>query len=689
MLQAKYIQQSLSYFNRWTRNKVAILISLKRIVKICVLSVSLLIIRETASVDAQVSGTSTLSKIIDLEEVEVVGQASPDVFSQIARTITIISSQEISSSPASSIQDLLEYIAGVDIRQRNTHGVQADIQIRGGTFDQVLIMLNGISISDPQTGHFNLNLPISLSSIDRIEILHGSAARYYGSNAYKGVINIITRKEKNELSGGITFGSYSLLNTQFSAGRTTEKYFHNLDFSKSKSNGYAHNTDFSIGNINYEGGLKFSPLNIFWQGGISAKSFGANDFYSPVFPDQYEETETGFASLGVETKGSIKLKGHVWYRQHKDYFLLKRDEPSFYENFHKTDVYGIKISTDLNSDFGKTHIGFGAREESILSTILGNELEEPVAIKGLDSIWYSHKYHRNNIGFHFDQRYQTEHFFISGGFLLNRNPDYENIWGIFPGLDMSYKILEDRLKIFSSAGRSLRLPTFTDMFYSDPVNSGNPLLQPEELLSFESGVDFKIKKFGTRLTYFRDYGKEVIDWAMFEGSNVYEARNIAEVHSKGMELHLEYKSESDSRNVVLKKFFVDYAYTELDLPEANYESKYAGDYLRHKFIVSTIVQLYSSFAIDYRISYSSRNGTYPDFDEAQGIRITSPFKAYWMNDVSISYTRPAYKVYIKVSNLFDIEYNDIGNLIQPGRWITGGMEFKLSKFQDVFFASTI
>ena len=682
MLQTKYIQKSVSHFSRWTRNKAAVLMSLKRIVKICVLSVALLIIQEVSGLQAQKTDTTTLSKIIDLEEVEVVGQASPDVFSQIARTVTVISSQEISSSPASTIQDLLEYVVGVDIRQRNTNGVQADIQLRGGTFDQVLIMLNGISISDPQTGHFNLNLPISLSSIDRIEILHGSAARYYGSNAYKGVINIISRKEKNELFAGIAFGAYGLVDNQFSAGISKEKYYHNLDFAKSKSNGYAHNTDFSIGNINYEGGIKLRPVNIFWQGGISGKSFGANDFYSPVFPDQFEEAEIGFGSLGFETTGLLKILTHAWFRQHKDHFLLKRDEPSFYENFHKTDVYGIKISTDLNSVFGITHIGFEVRKESILSTVLGNDLSEPKAIKGVDSVWYSKSYERDNLGLHFDQKYQTEHFYISGGFLINRNPDYSNKWEIFPGLDISYKILNDRVKIFSSAGKSLRLPTFTDMFYSDPVNSGNPLLQPEELLSFEWGMEYKAKYLTSGLTYFLDYGNNVIDWIMLEASDVYEARNIAEVQTRGIEMRLGYNNANDAGNFILKRFFVNYAYTDSDFSEGNYESKYAGDFLKHKFALSTIMQLASNIHIDYRLSYSSRNGSYVDFDEINGIRFSSPFEAYWMNDVGISYTQPSFKVYLKASNLFDVEYNDVGNLIQAGRWITTGFEFKLEKLFD-------
>ena len=220
------------------------------------------------------------------------------------------------------------------------------------------------------------------------------------------------------------------------------------------------------------------------------------------------------------------------------------------------------------------------------------------------------------------------------------------------------------------------------MFYSDPVNNGNPLLQPEELLSFEWGMEYKTKHLTSGLTYFQDYGNNVIDWIMLESSGVYEAGNIAKIQTNGIEMRLGYNNATDAGNFILKRFFVNYAFTNSYFSEGNYESKYAGDFLKHKFALSSIVQLTSNIQIDYRLSYSSRNGSYADFDEINGIHFSSPFEAYWMNDLSISYKRASVKVYLKVSNLFDVEYNDIGNLVQPGRWISAGFDFKLEKLYD-------
>jgi len=148
----------------------------------------------------------------DLDEIEVSAQRSPALYSQVARIVSVIERKEIEASPAQSVQDLLEYVAGIDVRQRGAEGVQADVSIRGGTFDQTLILLNGINITDPQTGHHNLNIPVSLSQIERIEILEGPAARVYGPNAFSGAINIVTLQNDSksvrlQLSGG-SFGYF-------------------------------------------------------------------------------------------------------------------------------------------------------------------------------------------------------------------------------------------------------------------------------------------------------------------------------------------------------------------------------------------------------------------------------------------------------------------------------------------------
>ncbi len=196
-----FIFKSLIHFKHWTRSGAGVLISLKKHIKIGVLLFTMSIVTLPAHVFAQTQDTVRSKKNVNLQEVEIVGQASPEIYSQEARKVTVITHDEINSLPVSTLQDLLEYAAGVDVRQRNTNGVQADLQIRGGSFDQVMVLLNGVNITDPQTGHFDLDLPVSLSAIERIEILNGSGARIYGPDAYKGVINIVTKKSSNEASG--------------------------------------------------------------------------------------------------------------------------------------------------------------------------------------------------------------------------------------------------------------------------------------------------------------------------------------------------------------------------------------------------------------------------------------------------------------------------------------------------------
>ena len=193
-------------FSKWKRKGFSLFQTLKREVVISVLLVSYLVSVPAISL-ASDKDTTEVNMQYDLEEIEVSAQRSPALYSQVARIISVIERKEIESVPAQSVQDLLEYVAGVDVRQRGAEGVQADVSVRGGTFDQTLILLNGINITDPQTGHHNLNFPVSLNQIERIEVLEGPAARIYGPNAFSGAINIVTRHPdaslvQVELTGG-------------------------------------------------------------------------------------------------------------------------------------------------------------------------------------------------------------------------------------------------------------------------------------------------------------------------------------------------------------------------------------------------------------------------------------------------------------------------------------------------------
>ena len=627
----------------------------------------------------QVKDTVFTTRNFELGEVEIIGQRVPAVYSHLARKVTIISHEEIDSSPASTLQDLLEYAASVDIRQRNVHGVQADIQFRGGTFDEVMILLNGINITDAQTGHFNLDLPVELASIERIEILHGSGARIYGANAYKGVINIITKENTNQITAGINYGQYGSFYSFASAGLAKERLYNNISLSRNTSKGFTENTDYKINHFYYQGGINDQHINIFWQAGSNRKSFGANDFYSPSFPEQFEETATGFGSLGFSTKGKIKLSGAGYWRRHNDHFLLKRNDPDFYENYHLTDIYGIKVNASFNNVLGKTSLGIEDRNEGILSTVLGEDLISPVKVRTKDSSYYTKGYTRNTIGYFLEHNYIRNNFSVTGGFLVNMNNDYHNKIEIFPGLDISYLLFDQKIKLFASINRSLRLPTFTDMFYKDPANEGNTKLNPEELLAFETGIDYKLKQYSTSFTFFRDQSIHVIDWIWLPDRQVYKAMNITEVTTRGFEISGEYHLRDNSDgSFQLNNMGASYTFIDLEKATGNFVSKYSLDYLKHKLRLYLTYNITGKIHTDWQVSYIYRNGSYIDIDSQTMTLFTSSFKPYWLMDLRLDYTTGIIKLYAEVSNLLDTRYTDVGNLLQSGRWIIGGIQLNIS-----------
>ena len=171
--------------------------------------------------------------------------------------VIVISKEDLQNSPAQSIDEVLQQYVGMDIRRRGANGVQSDISIRGGSFEQVLILLNGIRMNDSQTGHNSLNIPVDLSNVERIEIVKGPAARRFGQNAYAGVINIVTKTSSEEkIKSTISYGDFNTYSTSASGTFGTEKFTNLLQVSSDKSDGYRHNTDYQISNFYYQNQYK-------------------------------------------------------------------------------------------------------------------------------------------------------------------------------------------------------------------------------------------------------------------------------------------------------------------------------------------------------------------------------------------------------------------------------------------------
>ena len=185
-----------------------------------------------------------------MDGVVVTASRTPVEAQKSTRIVTVITKTEIARAPGRNLNDILRNIPGLDIRQRGPLGTQADLSIRGGTFDQTLILLNGVNITDPQTGHHNLNLPVDIESIERIEILNGPAAKSFGPNAFSGVINIITgNRSPNRISTSLLLGQYGLSGASANISNTLGKLEQFLSLSRTASDGYIENTDFSNGTV--------------------------------------------------------------------------------------------------------------------------------------------------------------------------------------------------------------------------------------------------------------------------------------------------------------------------------------------------------------------------------------------------------------------------------------------------------
>jgi vitamin B12 transporter len=670
--------QSILTFKRWGRKNYSLFLTLNRTVKISVLAVVYLISTPVIT-GASEQDTTEFKMQFDLDEIEVSAQRSPVLFSQLARIISVIESKEIEATPAQSVQELLEYVAGVDVRQRGAEGVQADVSIRGGTFDQMLILLNGVNITDPQTGHHNLNLPISLSQVERIEVLEGSAARVYGPNAFSGAINIITKQSNsNSIRLSLEGGSHRYFNSNLSGSFRTGKLKHSLAVNRKKSNGYIENTDFEISNLFYSNQFINEKGKISFQLGASQKGFGANSFYTPKYPNQYEEIKTLFSSVKWESKSKMHLTPVIYWRRNQDRFELFRDNPANWyknHNYHLTNVYGGNINSWIQWGYGKTAFGVEFRSENILSNVLGEEMDLSRKVPG-ENAEFTKSAFRNTTSVYFEHAVYLNNWSLTAGMLGNFVSKSNFGVKVFPGIDVSYNLAR-AVKAFASYNTSLRMPTFTDLYYSGPTNIGNPDLKPEKAATLEGGLKLNKKFVHGHVVVFHRQGKEIIDWVKTEGDEIWQAQNLTQLNNFGTEAKIQFSLQKLLGQPFPNKLSFSYFHNNLKKENLDYISNYVLDNLKHKFIGSINQNITKNITINFNVSFQDREGTYTQFVEG-GWGNEIEYSSFWLFDAKINYNSRGLNVFLSANNIFDNSYNDIGNVIQPGRWIKAGISYQIN-----------
>ena len=582
-------------------------------------------------------------KNYDLNEIVVTASKSPITISDLTRDVIIITKDEIKMLPVNSVQDLLQYTSGVDLRQRGINGVQSDVSIRGGNSEETLILIDGVKVSDPQTGHHNLNLPFSLENIQRVEILKGQGSRIFGPNAFSGVINFITKKGNSnslfvETSGGQNHFFEGNIGGSYSIG-----FLNNyISFSKSKTDGYRHNTNFDRINFSYNSSVKTGIGRVILFFGYSDNKFGANGFYGVKYPNQWEHTTTKFLNIGAELGNEIlSFSPKIYWRRNDDNYLLDYERPEIYQNIHQTNVYGTEIQSSVNLKIGVTSFGGEYVNDEIKSTNLGIHT-------------------RNKKGIYAEQKISVIRNFdiITGAFLYK----YSDLnWKFWPGLYLGYSFSKD-MRIYASVGKAFRIPTYTELFYSSPISVGNPELKPEETLNYETGFNIIKNEYSVKLSLFRKEGKNLIDWVRIN-SEPWTAKNIAKVNTNGFEINLSVNPDLFIKNLPVYKIGADYTYLNSNKKTESYESEYLLDFLRNQLIMN--VENYWWF--DIKQSWLFR---YED-------RVN--FENNFIVDSQISKELGYFNLFIKVTNLFNKSYQQISGVPLPGRWIITGIKFNINQ----------
>lgn len=630
---------------------------------------------------------------IDVEEAVVSASRVEISTSYISKSISIITREEIEKAPVSSVNELLKYALNVDVRQRGMSGVQADVGIRGANFSQVLILLNGIRMNDAQTGHFNMNLPIELLDVEKIEILYGGASRIYGDGAFAGAINIITKNsEESRVKAVAELGDFGWNQIGLQATISKEKHSHSLSLLKKGSDGQFRNTDFNQRNIFWQSELKGKSTDLKINLGQNDKSFGAQNFYTVRFPSQYEKNKLQFVSAQVDHQiNNIQLSASFYNRLHFDRFELFREGEGYFgrnadgtfrnletndtiswytgHNYHKSHTIGSEFSATYASKIGTTNIGYEYRKESIKSNALGQDIDERITVEGEHpSAFYTKEDWRENHSLFLEQNIAYKRLFVSAGALLNINNRFNN--DIYSGIDLGYQLTK-RFRAYASANKSFRFPSYTDLYYNLGGAVGSINLKPEESLNYEIGAHFNSPVLTTKAAFFMRDGKNLIDWIRFNGNDTIKAANITEARFFGFEASARYNFKRNyGEKAVLQQVSFNIALLKSDTLSEGFESNYVLDYLKTQANLGFDFRLGEQTFLNWMIRYQEREGEYLD---ATGNEIA--FGNQLVSDIGIAHYISKLKLYLQVSNLFDEKYIDVGNVRMPGRLTRAGIQY--------------
>jgi outer membrane cobalamin receptor len=561
-----------------------------------------------------------------VQTVIVSAATQPVPLDVLARSVTVISREEIRRLPSWSVADVLRLAGSLEVRSRGNFGVQTDIAVRGGGFGQAVVLVDGVRLNDSQSGHHNADIPVALDRIDRIEILRGTGSSLYGADAVVGAINIITRRESSAPMVSIGGGEHDLVRASASGALSHGQATTAIAAWGTRTSGFMFDREVATG-----GGSVTTTFGSRRRVAVShlRNAFGANGFYGASPSKEWtDQTLVSFSDAGP-AHAPRRLSVRAAYRTHGDHFLWDVNRPGFAENRHRTHAATGAAVFRFGSDRNWTSIGAEGGVDWIRSNNLG---ARDVARAGV---------------FVEMQRAVGRRTTIYPAFRYDRYSAYGGASS--PSLT-AVIALSDSVRARASIGRAFRVPTFTERFYRDPAHQARAELEPERAWGVEGGLDWIRAGWTTSVTPFARRETDVIDWIRASVQEQWQTANIREVRTHGIETAA---LRAWPGGVVR----VEYTWLESEAPSLTLLSKYVADYAPHSFAAS----------VAFRLPAAVWAGGRTDCKKKRDGR------SYCGVDVRVSRQFGLFELYGEATNLFDVEYQEILGVDMPPRWIAAGL----------------